>query len=171
MKILAYSDLHRSVKFTHQIVNAAREADLVIGAGDYATKQEGLSEILSLLKAIRTPTFLVPGNHEDCADLRAACEDWPNAQVLHGEVARFKGLNIFGLGYEVPQSTDAVWNRFMSEEQAAGVLEGMSESHKSCEILVTQSPPYVIADRQADGRHEGSNCLVKTLEADDKQDR
>ena len=160
MKILAFSDLHRSAKFARRIVEAAENADLVIGAGDYATKQHGLADIIGLLKTIKAPTFLVPGNHEDCADLRAECSNWPNAKVLHGEVVSFQGLNIFGLGYEIPQSTTASWNRFMSERQAAAILERMSENKKACDILVSHAPPYGIADRQADGRHDGSRALL-----------
>ena len=160
MKILAFSDLHRSAKFARKIVEAAVNADLVIGAGDYATKQQGLAEIIGLLKTIDAPTFLVSGNHEDCADLRLACEDWPSAQVLHGEVASFEGLTIFGLGYEMPQSTEASWNRFMTERQVTAVLEQMSENQQACDILVSHAPPYGIADRQADGQHDGSEALL-----------
>ena len=159
MKILAFSDIHRSAKFAGQIVRAAASADLVIGAGDYATKQKGLPKIISLLKTIKVPTLLVPGNHEDCADLRYECSGWPHMQVLHGEATNIHGLTIYGLGYEMPQSTDASWNRFMDEEQAVTILEGLAANNGSCDILVTHAPPYGIADMQADGRHDGSTAL------------
>ena len=31
------------------------------------------------------PFVLVPGNHDDLGELRAACADWPLAHLLHGQ--------------------------------------------------------------------------------------
>ena len=48
------------------------EADVVIGAGDFASVHEGLEETIDALAAIETPTVLVPGNNETVDALRDA---------------------------------------------------------------------------------------------------
>ena len=61
------------------------EADVVIGAGDFASVHEGLEETIDALAAIETPTVLVPGNNETEDALREAAAGWSAATVLHGE--------------------------------------------------------------------------------------
>ena len=57
------------------IVDASREADVVVGAGDFATKGIGLRDTIDLLRAVVVPTVLVAGNHDDLDELRGACRD------------------------------------------------------------------------------------------------
>ena len=52
--------------------SAARDSDVVIGAGDFASVHEGLEETIAALAAIETPTILIPGNNETEDALRAA---------------------------------------------------------------------------------------------------
>ena len=60
MKLLAFSDLHRDKERAQRLVELAREADLVIGAGDFATMRMGLEGTIEALGAIEAPTVLVP---------------------------------------------------------------------------------------------------------------
>ena len=55
MKILAFSDLHGSAKQARVIVEAAQEADLVIGAGDFCNARRNLSDAMNLLGGISKP--------------------------------------------------------------------------------------------------------------------
>jgi predicted phosphodiesterase len=64
MRILAFSDLHRDLDQAARLVEMSAEADVVIGAGDFASVHEGLGETISALATIETPTILVPGNNE-----------------------------------------------------------------------------------------------------------
>jgi len=52
MKILAFSDVHCGFAACNAIVAAAAEADLVIGAGDFAQRREGLAETMAILEPI-----------------------------------------------------------------------------------------------------------------------
>ena len=74
------------------------DADVVIGAGDFASVHEGLEETIGALAPIETPTILVPGNNETVDALRAAAAGWPAATVLHGEGTTIDGVEFFGLG-------------------------------------------------------------------------
>ena len=85
MKLLAFSDLHRDLEQGARLVEMSAEADVVIGAGDFASVHEGLEETIAALAAIETPTVLVPGNNETVDALRDAARGWEAATVLHGE--------------------------------------------------------------------------------------
>ena len=80
----------------------AAEADVVIGAGDFASVHEGLEETIDALAAIETPTVLVPGNNETEDALREAAAGWEAATVLHGEGTEIDGVAFFGLGAGIP---------------------------------------------------------------------
>src|SRR5207302_1566512 len=85
MRLLAFSDLHRDRERAERLVELAREADVVVGAGDYATMRMGLEGTIEVLSAISAPALLVPGNAESDTELWQACGSWPGAHVLHGQ--------------------------------------------------------------------------------------
>src|ERR1043165_3940152 len=78
------------------------EADVVIGAGDFASMHEGLEETIGALSGIQTPTVLVPGNNETVDALRSATAEWGAATVLRGEGATIEATEFYGLGAGIP---------------------------------------------------------------------
>ena len=76
----------------------AVSADVVIGAGDFATMHLGLEQTINALAPIDKPAVLVPGNHETETALWRACADWPSAVILHGEGTEIGGVQFYGLG-------------------------------------------------------------------------
>jgi len=95
MRILAFSDLHRDRDRAGRLVERAREADVVLGAGDYATMHMGLESTIEVLSGITAPTVLVPGNAETDTELWHACSGWPSAHVLHGEALKLEETRFF----------------------------------------------------------------------------
>src|SRR6185437_12220367 len=102
MKLLAFSDLHRDQDLAERLVELAPEADVVLGAGDYATMRMGLAGTIEVLSRVAAPTVLVPGNAESDTELWQACTGWPSAHVLHGQALQLNGVQYFGLGGGVP---------------------------------------------------------------------
>ena len=49
MKLLLFSDLHRSVHAAERLLEMSREADVIVGAGDFAIKREGLPDTVDVL--------------------------------------------------------------------------------------------------------------------------
>ena len=92
MKLLAFSDLHTDLVQAEKLVALSADADVVIGAGDFASQHERLGATIAALSAITTPTILVPGNNETEAALREAAADWGAATVLHGEGSELEGV-------------------------------------------------------------------------------
>ena len=93
MRLLCFSDLHRDAKTAEQLVERSSQADVVIGAGDFATRRMGLSDTIDVLKGIEIPTLLVPGNGESYEELEAACRDWKVRKFCTAPAAALKTKN------------------------------------------------------------------------------
>jgi uncharacterized protein len=164
MKILAFSDLHRDLEQGAQLVEMSADADVVIGAGDFASMHEGLEETIGALSGIKTPTVLVPGNNETADALRETTAGWSAAIVLHGEGATIDGTEFFGLGAGIPV-TPWDWSFDLDDEAATQMLSTCPEGA----VLVLHSPPKDHCDRAGGGGNFGSPALLRAIE--DKRPR
>lgn len=159
MKLLAFSDLHRDTHQAQRLTELAQEADVVIGAGDFASMHVGLGRTIDALASITKPTVLVPGNNETEDALWRACADWESATILHGTGTEIGGVQFFGLGAAVPP-TPFPWSFDIEEEQAAAMLAPCPADA----VLVVHSPPKGHVD-EAHGRHLGSEAVLDAIEA------
>jgi Icc-related predicted phosphoesterase len=151
MRLLAFSDLHRDLDRGAALVERSSEADVVIGAGDFASIHEGLEETIEVLSGIAAPTVLVPGNNETDEALREATAGWSAATVLHGGGTTIDGVDFFGLGAGVP-TTPWEWSFDLEEEKATVMLTHCPENA----VLVLHSPPRGHCDENGAGERFGS---------------
>ncbi len=156
MRILAFSDLHCDLETAASLVAQSRDADVVVGAGDYANEHHGLEPTIRALAAIETPTILIPGNNETEDELRGAVDaaGW-DATVLHGESAEIDGTTFFGLGAGIP-TTPWGWSFDLTEEEAAERLAPCPDGA----VLVVHSPPKDHCDSSSQGLHLGSTAIL-----------
>jgi Icc-related predicted phosphoesterase len=159
VRLLAFSDLHRDLGQAERLVEMSAEADVVIGAGDFASIHEGLDETISALAVIEKPTVLVPGNNETEEALREAASAWEAATVLHGTGTTIDGAEFFGLGAGVPV-TPWDWSFDLDEAAAGSMLGDCPEGA----ILVLHSPPEGHCDTNSSGDHFGSAALLQAIE-------
>lgn len=159
MKLLAFSDLHRDLDQAAELVAMSAEADVVIGAGDFASVHEGLEETIEALAGITTPTVLVPGNNETEEALRETAAAWSAAAVLHGSGTTIDGTEFYGLGAGVPV-TPWDWSFDLDDETAASMLAPCPENA----ILVLHSPPRDHCDSNGAGMSFGSPALLQAIE-------
>ena len=132
----------------------------MIAAGDFASVHEGLEETINALRPISVPIVLVPGNNETADALRAACDDWDAATVLHGESTEIDGTKFFGLGAGIP-ITPWDWSFDLDEDEAAERLADCPEGA----VLVVHSPPKGHCDESSAGDHLGSQAILEAIEA------
>ena len=158
VRLFGFSDLHRDRKRARQLAARARDADVVIGAGDFASFHLGLKGVIDDLSEIAAPTVLVPGNNESDTALWRACGGWQAAHVLHGEEADIDGAKFFGLGAGVPK-TPFPWSFDLSEDEAASKLARCPTGA----VLVVHSPPKGHVD-EAHGRSLGSEAILRAIE-------
>lgn len=162
MKILAFSDLHCDLDQAAKLTEMAAEADLVIGAGDFASIHERLAPTIKALSGIEKPALLVPGNNETEEALRDDATAWPTAEVLHGEGAAINGMRAFGLGGGIP-TTPWDWSFDLSDEEAAEELEKLDSG---IDVLILHSPPHKACDSSGapDAPHFGSPAIRAAIE-------
>ncbi len=160
-RILAFSDMHLSRRCAAEIRDAAAQADLVIGAGDFCTQRRGLADAMAELAPVLPKAVLVPGNAESADELRAAAGP---ATVLHGEAAERAGLALFGLGYAVPRTPFGAWSCDLDEAEAAALLDHMGRADILPDILIVHSPPKGVADRTSAGDFVGSTAVRAAVE-------
>jgi uncharacterized protein len=158
VKLLAFSDLHCDLRQAARLVDASADADVVVAVGDLASVHSGLEQTVEALRAIETPVVVVPGNNETDDALRAACEGWDSALVLHGEAADVAGTTWFGLGGGIPV-TPWDWSFDLDEDEAARALEALPEGA----VLAVHSPPHGHVD-ESRGRHLGSRAVLEAIE-------
>lgn len=159
MRILAFSDLHRDLDQAARLTEMSKEADVVIGAGDFASIHQGLDETIEALAGIETPTVLVPGNNETLEDLKVAAQSWPSATVLHGDSIEIDGRTFFGLGGGIPV-TPWDWSFDVEEADAEAALAGLPEGA----VLVVHSPPKGHCDEAGSGLRLGSTAILRAIE-------
>jgi uncharacterized protein len=164
VKLLAFSDLHRDLRQAAALVEMSADADVVIGAGDFASIHEGLEETIGALASIAKPTILVPGNNETEDALREAASVWSTATVLHGEGTTIDGIELYGLGAGIP-ITPWDWSFDLGDDSASEMLADCPQGA----LLVLHSPPHGHCDSAGSGDHFGSNALLQAVE--DKQPR
>src|SRR6185436_12495495 len=134
-------------------------ADVVIGAGDFASVHEGLEETIEALSAIAKPTVLVPGNNETDEALREAAAGWSAATVLHGSGTTIDGAEFFGIGAGIPV-TPWEWSFDLDEDDAGAMLSSCPENA----VLVLHSPPLGHCDANGAGDSFGSAALLQAIE-------
>lgn len=159
MKLLAFSDLHCDLGQAAELVAMSAEADVVIGAGDFASVHKGLGETIDALAAIETPTVLVPGNNETEQALRDAAAGWGAATVLHGSATEIDGTVFYGLGAGIPV-TPWEWSFDLDDDAARSMLEPCPRGS----VLVLHSPPQGHCDANGSGDHFGSPALLRAIE-------
>lgn len=158
MKLLLCSDLHCDKGKCKSLVNQSTNADIVIVAGDIGNYRKGLEFSISFLRDIKKPTVLVPGNCESYEELKEACENWPNAVVLHGNGITLKRYNFYGVGGGIPITPFGSWSYDFSEKDARKLLVGCPNNG----ILITHSPPSGALD-ESSGKSLGSIAIREVV--------
>jgi Icc-related predicted phosphoesterase len=140
-------------------VERSEEADVLVGAGDFAVMRHGIDDVIGILREVDKPAVLVPGNGESDAELREACAGWASAHVLHGNVVTLEGTPFFGIGAGIPVTPFGEWSFDLTEDEADVLLADCPEHG----VLISHSPPHGHVD-EAGGRHLGSHAVLETIE-------
>ncbi len=160
MRFLCFSDLHRDTAAAEKLVAMAAQVDVVIGAGDFATRRAGLEDTLEILSQIKKPSILVPGNGESVEELREAAAPWKFARVLHGTGCQIEGVDFWGLGGGIPVTPFGDWSYDFDEAQAETMLQACPRGG----VLVVHSPPLDTVDHDSSGKIRGSRSIRQAVE-------
>ena len=137
MKILAFVDIHGSLKALEKIKKQAKQADLIACAGDISVFENNLDYLLFQLNKLNKPVLIIPGNHEDDTDLSTLTKQLNNITDIHKKT--FTKDNYLFLGYG-GSGFSIVDKDFI---KASKKFEKELKKHENKKIiLVTHAPPY-----------------------------
>jgi Icc-related predicted phosphoesterase len=157
MRLLCFSDLHLDIEARDAILARADEADLIVGAGDFAVRRQGLAEFVAAFEPVADRAVFVAGNGETVDELRGATE----ARVLHGEALDFGSCVIAGLGGAVPPLPPLPWGSFDLTEDA---VEALLARVEKADVLVSHSPPNGYCDRHGKLGAMGSRAVLAAMQ-------
>ena len=131
------------------------EADYYIAAGDLVSWSRGLEAVGEIMHRHAGRMFVMPGNHENEADISDFCVKF-GFEMLHGRVVELGGYHLAGLGYSnrTPFNTPGEY----SESQIAAMLEHFAGLKPL--ILICHCPPKnTPLDGNKPSSHFGSTAV------------
>ncbi len=160
LNIFAFSDPHANRDAMQRVLEQAENADIVVGAGDFADRGEGTEVTLRILESLTCPIVLVSGNHDRLGALRDATDAHANMHLLHGTCVNLAGLEFLGIGSAIASAEPSANSEWLHEEDARQLLD----EHPAASVLVSHTPPAGIADIHPDGTSGGSRAIRHTIE-------
>ncbi len=157
MKILAFTDLHGDKKAVEEVLEKAKEADIMVCAGDISDWGKHERAILKELEKAGKPLLLIPGNHELREELAEAAQEFSYVIYLHKGSYQFGEYIFFGYGNE----------GFALEEKE---FESIAKQFKKTipkgakVILVTHGPPHGTELDYIHNRHVGCKSITKFIQ-------
>ncbi|MGM5488030.1 MAG: metallophosphoesterase family protein [Nanobdellota archaeon] len=158
MKILAIADPHGDPRAMKEIKKKAKQADLILVAGDFTLFEHDIKRIIKEYDTLKKPVLIIQGNHEDPHIVKALCESSKN--LIYADEAIYEQDDVQVLSIE--------GNGFVQKdphfEMVAENLKKAINPNKKL-ILQTHAPPYkTVCDRIWDGDHCGNESIRKFIE-------
>ncbi|MFC2134551.1 metallophosphoesterase [Bacteroidota bacterium] len=134
MKILAFTDTHGSPSDLETVKKKAKNADIIICAGDFTIFENEIEYVLQHMNSIQKKVLLIHGNHEDEITVKAMIPHFKNLEFIHKkivEIGEYAFVGYGGGGFATRDAEFEIWTDKISKK-----LQGKKV------ILVVHGPPY-----------------------------
>jgi hypothetical protein len=162
MKILALTDLHGNMHALRLMEHLAREADLVILAGDitHFGREKEMQQVIGQLLPMNVNIFAVSGN----CDHPGAEQYLSDAGIALNLMCRpHGGIYFAGLSGSLP--CPGRTPQEYSEEEFLQKLDALSTEIKKPFLFISHQPPFhTLNDRVTSGHHVGSRAIRRFIE-------
>jgi uncharacterized protein len=104
MKILAFTDVHANndvhanKRALDELTKAAKNADLILCAGDISVFGMDMIEVLEIMNSWNKPVYFIHGNHEDEALFEDVNKEYANLHFVHATEKEFQNITVLGWG-------------------------------------------------------------------------
>ena len=156
MKLLAFVDIHGSLKALEKIKVKAKGADIIVCAGDISIFENNLDTLLSELNKLNKPVLIIPGNHEDDNDLKELTERFSNITDIHKK--SFIKENYLFIGYGGSGFSMVDKEFIKTGKKFEKTVKKSSKDNKKI-ILVTHAPPYKTKIDKIMGEYCGNKSI------------
>lgn len=155
MKILAFTDPHFEDKVDQKLIDKAKEADVVVCAGDFTWFGRNIDKIMKDFVKFDKPFIFVHGNHEEGEDFKKFSK-YKNLKFIHK-----KGL-VMGDYLFVGYGGGGFSQRYADLEKMIPKIKAKKGNKKV--IFVTHAPVYgTSTDYLEWAGHTGSKSAVEFI--------
>ena len=151
MKALIFVDLHDDHLFFQELKSKSKEADVILGAGDYSMFARNLDRILAEINNLGKPCFLIHGNHEYHEEMVNASKNLKNITIVHKTSVSFKNIKIAGYGGDGFSRRDSTFEKIMTP-----LIDDQT-------ILLLHGPPSNTEVDKTHGMHVGNESYTKVI--------
>ncbi len=169
MKILAFVDTHGDRKAHNTIKKKAKEADLLLMAGDISNFEDKLTENMKDIDSVGKPILVIHGNHEDQDSMRRQCKMNKNTVFLHKGMFRIENYIFFGYGGGGFAEDDREFEKVAKDFKKAikDAKEEVKKKHHGKKlkiVLILHAPPHGTDMDRIDGRYVGNKSYRKFID-------
>ena len=154
MKILAFSDIHGSVKALKIIKKKSKFADLIICCGDFTIFVNGIQSILKLFNSFNKQVLLIACNHEDHLNLEKICRQYDNIIYLHN-----KGIVINNIFFFGNSANGFTYDDKAFENEIKHVIPILKKYKDKKKVLLTHASPFGTKADLVIDRHCGNKSI------------
>ncbi|MCK5107735.1 MAG: metallophosphoesterase family protein [Nanoarchaeota archaeon] len=153
MKILAFTDLHGSLRDFKSVKKKAKRCDTIICAGDLTFFEEDVEYFLSELNSWGKKVFMIHGNHEGLRNMKIWCKKHKNIRFIHKKVEKFNDVMIIGYGGGGFSHEDEKFEKWGKK-----ITKDVDNFQKNkCKVLfMIHAPPYGTKLDKLDMGHVGN---------------
>jgi Icc-related predicted phosphoesterase len=137
MKVLAFSDMHGSIKALKVIKKKSKFADLIICSGDFTIFGNSIHVFLKIFNSFNKKVLLVAGNHENHLNMEHICKSYSNIIYLHNKAIVIDNFLFFGNNGNGFAFVDSVFEREI--KHSIPVLKQYKDKKK---VLLTHAAPF-----------------------------
>lgn len=137
MRILAFTDMHGSMKAFKSIKRKSKNVDLILCCGDFTIFELEMEKLLKKFDALKRPFLVIPGNHEMGDEVEDFCKQ---SRFLHYiDESYYETDNLIVLGAE--GNGFAMKDKHF-EKVAKRFNKILAKKKTKKVILMTHAPPY-----------------------------
>lgn len=157
MKILAFVDTHGIKKAFEELLKKAKDADLLVCAGDFTNWGSDTEKWIQFLETAGKPLILTYGNHESEKEVAEVCKRYKFCIYLHRAAYEYGDYMFFGFGgggfSERNIEFERIGKRVMNDAKGKKL------------ILITHGPPYgTMLDYIPSAGHRGCKSIRTFIE-------
>ncbi|MFH1133131.1 MAG: metallophosphoesterase [Nanoarchaeota archaeon] len=158
MRLLAFVDVHGNHAALSQLLRKAKDADVLVSAGDLSWFGQGFDATLHALAKTKKQVILVHGNHETSAEMRKACSPFENLHFIHKQHLVVDGVLFLGFG------GGGFAQREPDFEEVEPLFRESAREHEKV-VLVTHAPPYLTRLDRIGHDHCGNRSFIPILKS------
>jgi uncharacterized protein len=159
MKILAFTDIHGSIKNLNKIKQKSKKVDLVLCCGDFTIFETNILKILNKINSFNKKTIIISGNHENPNNFKLFSEIFENIIFLNNSYYLHEEILILGAegnGFCIKdkkfKKTSLKFEKIINKLKPKKI------------ILITHAPPFMTKHDKVDKNYCGNKSIRKFIE-------